>query len=123
MNIHPDRAAKGTTLPEHRQSDVDRLRDRVEAIMKKATHLATSTTPDGLLKFYAGIADPYQGYGADPKQRMEQAKLLQKNLGIALGTATLSDSAAMRSWEQKMIKLGPANSAPITRTTLVGSPS
>ncbi|WP_326705598.1 hypothetical protein [Streptomyces cyaneofuscatus] len=143
MNIHPDRAAKGTTLPEHRQSDVDRLRDRVEAIMKKATHsdtsaaealrlivdqatygfsgadyadrdsaakavaeaeaiakilkkdpaditptelnkvngtLATSTTPDGLLKFYAGIADPYQGYGADPKQRMEQAKLLQKNL-------------------------------------------
>ncbi|CAM5596749.1 hypothetical protein SMICM304S_11872 [Streptomyces microflavus] len=183
MNIHPDRAAKGTTLPEHSQSDVDGLRDRVEAILKKATHsdtsaaealrlivdqatygfsgadyadrdsaakavaeaeaiakilkkdpaditptelnkvngtlatygkdplfaekLATSTTPDGLLKFYAGIADPYQGYGADPKQRMEQAKLLQKNLGIALGTATLSDSAAMRSWEQKMIKLGP----------------
>ncbi|MFJ8773324.1 hypothetical protein [Streptomyces microflavus] len=183
MTIHPDRAAKGTTLPEHSQSDVDGLRDRVEAILKKATHsdtsaaealrlivdqatygfsgadyadrdsaakavaeaeaiakilkkdpaditptelnkvngtlatygkdplfaekLATSTTPDGLLKFYAGIADPYQGYGADPKQRMEQAKLLQKNLGIALGTATLSDSAAMRSWEQKMIKLGP----------------
>ncbi|WP_354597088.1 DUF6571 family protein [Streptomyces sp. JL1001] len=182
MNIHPDRAAKGTTLPEHSQSDVDGLRDRVQAILQKATRsdttaaealrlivdqakhgfsgadyadrdsaakaiaeakaiakilekdptdvtttelntvnitlakygkdplfaerLATSTAPDGLLKFYAGIADPYQGYGADPK-RLEQAKLLQKNLGVALGTATLSDSAAMRSWEQKMVKLGP----------------
>ncbi|MFJ1778682.1 hypothetical protein ACIOKA_18405 [Streptomyces anulatus] len=182
MNIHPDRAAKGTTLPEHSQSDVDGLRDRVQAILQKATRsdttasealrlivnqaehgfsgadyadrdsaakavaeaaalakilkkdptdltttelnavnttlakygkdplfaekLATSTTPDGLLKFYAGVADPYQGYGADPK-RLEQAKLLQKNLGVALGTATLSDSAAMRSWEQTMVKLGP----------------
>ncbi|MFJ4706377.1 DUF6571 family protein [Streptomyces anulatus] len=182
MNIHPDRAAKGTTLPEHSQSDVDGLRDRVQAILQKATRsdttasealrlivnqaehgfsgadyadrdsaakavaeaaalakilekdptdltttelnavnttlskygkdplfaekLATSTTPDGLLKFYAGVADPYQGYGADPK-RLEQAKLLQKNLGVALGTATLSDSAAMRSWEQQMVKLGP----------------
>ncbi|MEU2405126.1 DUF6571 family protein [Streptomyces rubiginosohelvolus] len=182
MNIHPDRAAKGTTLPEHSQSDVDGLRDRVQAILQKATRsdtsasealrlivdraehgfsgadyadrdsaakaiaeaealakilkkdptdvtttelntinttlakygkdplfaerLATSTTPDGLLKFYAGIADPYQGYGADAK-RLEQAKLLQKNLGVALGTATLSDSAAMRTWEQKMVKLGP----------------
>ncbi|MFH9686464.1 hypothetical protein ACH4LE_09075 [Streptomyces sp. NPDC017413] len=182
MNIHPDRAAQGTTLPEHSQSDVDGLRDRVQAILEKATRsdstasealrlivdqaehgfsgadytdrdsaakavaeaaalakilkkdptdltttelntvnatlakygrdplfaekLTTSTTPDGLLKFYAGVADPYQGYGADPK-RLEQAKLLQKNLGVALGTATLSDSAAMRSWEQKMVKLGP----------------
>ncbi|MEU2758587.1 DUF6571 family protein [Streptomyces sp. NPDC007094] len=182
MNIHPDRAAKGTTLPEHSQSDVDNLRDRVQAILQKATRsdttasealrlivdqakhgfsgadyadrdsaakaiakakalakilkkdptdvtttelntvnttlakygkdplfaerLATSTTPDGLLTFYAGVADPYQGYGADPK-RLEQAKLLQKNLGVALGTATLSDSAAMRSWEQKMIRSGP----------------
>ncbi|MEU9711857.1 DUF6571 family protein [Streptomyces sp. NPDC047967] len=182
MNIHPDRAAEGTTLPEHSQGDVDSLRDRVQAILQKATRsdttasealrlivdqakhgfsgadyadrdsaakaiakakalakilkkdptdvtttelntvnttlakygkdplfaerLATSTTPDGLLTFYAGVADPYQGYGADPK-RLEQAKLLQKNLGVALGTATLSDSAAMRSWEQKMIRIGP----------------
>ncbi|MEI5033579.1 hypothetical protein RB201_14445 [Streptomyces sp. S1A(2023)] len=28
MNIHPDRAAQGTTLPEHSQNDVDGLRDR-----------------------------------------------------------------------------------------------
>ncbi|MDQ0984765.1 DUF6571 family protein [Streptomyces sp. V2I9] len=182
MNIHPDRAAKGTTLPEHSQTEAEGLRDRVQAILRKATRsdttaaetlrlivdqaergfsgadykdrdsaaeavakaeaiakilkkdptdvtatelntvnatlvtygkdplfaekLATSTTPDGLLTFYAGIADPAQGYGADPK-RLEQAKLLQKNLGVALGTATLSDSAAMRSWEQKMLELGP----------------
>ncbi|MFJ6492280.1 hypothetical protein [Streptomyces californicus] len=182
MNIHPDRAAKGTTLPEHSQSDMEGLRDRVQAILRQATRsdttaaealrlivdqaergfsgadyadrdsaakalaaaealaktlkkdpsevtatelnavnatlakyekdplfaekLATSTTPDGLLTFYAGVADPYQGFGADPN-RLKQAKLLQKNLGVALGTATLSDSAAMRSWEQKMVKLGP----------------
>ncbi|MFJ5889027.1 hypothetical protein [Streptomyces californicus] len=182
MNIHPDRAAKGTTLPEHSQSDMEGLRDRVQAILRQATRsdttaaealrlivdqaergfsgadyadrdsaakalaaaealaktlkkdpsevtatelnavnatlatygkdplfaekLATSTTPDGLLTFYAGVADPYQGFGADPN-RLKQAKLLQKNLGVALGTATLSDSAAMRSREQKMVKLGP----------------
>ncbi|MFJ4961452.1 hypothetical protein ACIP6P_03170 [Streptomyces sp. NPDC088729] len=182
MNVHPDRAAKGTTVAGHGRSDADALRDQVEAILGKAARsdstaaetlrllvdqaeygfsgadyadrdsaaeavaeaeaiakilgkdphdvtvtelnrlntalttygkdplfaerFATSTPPDGVLKFYAGIADPYQGYGADPK-RLEQAKLLQRNLGITLGTATLSDSDAMRSWEEKMIKLGP----------------
>ncbi|MFJ3146907.1 DUF6571 family protein [Streptomyces halstedii] len=182
MNIHPDRAAKGTTVPEHTQADVNAFRDEIQAILKNATEsdtsaakvlnllveqatygfsgakvadrdsgakaveeaekmakiakkdphdvtptelntlnttlaaykdnplfaeqFATQVEPKKLLQFYAGIADPYQGYGTDPKQ-FEQAKLLQKNLGITLGTATLSDSDKMQSWESKMVKLGP----------------
>ncbi|WP_405619837.1 hypothetical protein [Streptomyces sp. NBC_00076] len=37
MNIHPDRAAKGTAVPEHDQSDVTALRDEVQDILRKAT--------------------------------------------------------------------------------------
>ncbi|MFE1952955.1 hypothetical protein ACFW9D_21105 [Streptomyces sp. NPDC059524] len=37
MNIHPDRAAKGTTVPEHSESDVTALRDEVQGILQKAT--------------------------------------------------------------------------------------
>ncbi|MFE4799202.1 hypothetical protein ACFRFL_30075 [Streptomyces sp. NPDC056708] len=182
MNIHPDRAAKGTTLPEHTQQDVDRFRDEIQNILKKATEsdtsaakvltlivdqakygfsdasysdrdsaakavaeaekmaeilkkdphdvtltelntlnttlaaykndplfaerFATQVKPKEVLEFYAGIADPYQGYGTD-RARIEQAKRLQKNLGITLGTATLSDSDKMQAWEEKMVKLGP----------------
>ncbi|MFJ4575790.1 hypothetical protein ACIP4W_31150 [Streptomyces sp. NPDC088846] len=182
MNIHPDRAAKGTTLPEHTQQDVDAFRDEIQNILKKATEsdtsaakvltlivdqakygfsdasysdrdsaakavaeaekmaeilkkdphdvtltelntlnttlaaykndplfaerFATQVEPKKVLEFYAGIADPYQGYGTD-RDRIEQAKKLQKNLGITLGTATLSDSDKMQDWEEKMVKLGP----------------
>ncbi|MFE9651210.1 hypothetical protein ACFYO0_45475 [Streptomyces sp. NPDC006365] len=182
MNIHPDRAAKGTDVPEHTQQDVDNFRDEIQRILTKATesdssaaevlrllvdqakhgfsdasykdrdsaaeavktakdmaglmrkdpHKLTSTELNQLnenlakyrsdplfaeklatdvgakktLQFYAGVADPYQGYSRDPKM-WEQAKQLQKNLGITLGTATLSDSDAMAGWEKKMIGLGP----------------
>lgn len=182
MNIHPDRAAKGTTVPEHTQQDVDAFRDEIQNIMKKATEsdtsaakvltllvdqakygfsdasyadrdsaakaveeaekaakilkkdphdvtltelntlnttlaaykndplfaerFATQVEPKKVLEFYAGVADPYQGMGRDPKF-YEQAKQLQKNLGITLGTATLSDSEKMQGWEAKMVKLGP----------------
>ncbi|MBM7438811.1 hypothetical protein [Streptomyces sp. HB132] len=71
-----------------------------------AERFATQVEPKKLLEFYAGVADPYQGMGRDPKFH-EQAKKLQKNLGITLGTATLSDSAKMQGWEEKMVKLGP----------------
>ncbi|MDX2597565.1 hypothetical protein PV343_35745 [Streptomyces sp. WI03-4A] len=37
MNIHPDRAAKGTTVPEHAESDVTGLRNEVQDILRKAT--------------------------------------------------------------------------------------
>ncbi|MET8226115.1 hypothetical protein [Streptomyces sp. NPDC005301] len=37
MNIHPDRAAKGTTVPEHDAQDVIALRDEVQKILDDAT--------------------------------------------------------------------------------------
>ncbi|MFE1883613.1 hypothetical protein [Streptomyces diastatochromogenes] len=70
-----------------------------------AEEFAEQVGPKKLLTFYAGIADPYQG-GYDP-ERGTQAKQLQKNLGIVIGQATLSDSDRMQSWEHQMIKLGP----------------
>lgn len=182
MNIHPDRAAKGTSVPEHTQQDADTFRDEIQNILKNATEsdtsaakvltllvdqakygfsdasyadrdsaakavaeaekvakilqknphdvtltelntlnttlatykndplfaerFATQVEPKKVLEFYAGVADPYQGMGRDPKF-FEQAKQLQKNLGITLGTATLSDSEKMQAWEGKMVKLGP----------------
>ncbi|MFJ8887468.1 hypothetical protein ACIRJR_29240 [Streptomyces sp. NPDC102402] len=182
MNIHPDRAAKGTTVPEHTQGDVDTFRDEIQHILRNATEsdtsaakvltllvdqaehgfsdasykdrdsaakavaeaervakilkkdphdvtltelntvnstlatyksdplfaerFATQVEPKKILEFYAGVADPYQSMGRDPKF-YEQAKQLQKNLGITLGTATLSDSDTMQGWEAKMVKLGP----------------
>ncbi|MFJ8753367.1 hypothetical protein ACIREO_29145 [Streptomyces sp. NPDC102441] len=182
MNIHPDRAAKGTTVPEHSQDDVDKFCTEIQHILKNATEsdtsaakvltllvdqakygfsdasyadrdsaakavaeaeklakilkkdphdvtltelntlnttlaaykndplfaerFATQVEPKKILDFYAGVADPYQGMGRDPKF-FEQAKQLQKNLGITLGTATISDSDKMQEWEGKMVKLGP----------------
>lgn len=70
-----------------------------------AEEFAEQVGPKKLLTFYAGIADPYQA-GYDP-ERGKQAKQLQKNLGITIGQATLSDSDKMQSWERQMTKLGP----------------
>ncbi|MGY4999195.1 hypothetical protein [Streptomyces sp. 900105245] len=42
MNIHPDRAAKGTTVPEHDENDVEALRNEVQDILRKATDSDTS---------------------------------------------------------------------------------
>ncbi|MGO4418972.1 hypothetical protein AB4Z54_09475 [Streptomyces sp. MCAF7] len=39
MNIHPDRAGKGTQLPEHAQGDVDALSADIKRILKNATEV------------------------------------------------------------------------------------
>ncbi|WP_225831630.1 hypothetical protein [Streptomyces sp. NK08204] len=70
-----------------------------------AEEFAVDAGPKKVMTFYAGIADPY-GITYDP-ERGAEAKQLQKNLGITLGTATLSDSANMRSWEKQVISMGP----------------
>ncbi|MFI6645541.1 hypothetical protein [Streptomyces sp. NPDC050504] len=69
-----------------------------------AEKFATDAGPRTILEFYAGVADPF-GPTHDPA-RGEQAKQLQRNLGLVLGTATRSDSARMESWERKMVDLG-----------------
>ncbi|GAA2291205.1 PPE domain-containing protein [Streptomyces hawaiiensis] len=70
-----------------------------------AEEFARSVGPKKLLTFWAGIADPYQGIS--DSERLKQAKQLQKNLGVTIGQATLSDSDKMQAWEKQMIKLGP----------------
>ncbi|PZH15841.1 hypothetical protein C1I97_07505 [Streptomyces sp. NTH33] len=42
INIHPDRAAKGTTVPEHDELDVELLRDEVQKILSKAAESDSS---------------------------------------------------------------------------------
>jgi hypothetical protein len=42
MNVHPDRAAKGTTVPEHSAVDVTALRDEIQKILDDATKSDTS---------------------------------------------------------------------------------
>lgn len=55
MNIHPDRAAKGTTVPEHSENDVTALRDEVQGILSKATESDNSAS-----KVLKAIADQSQ---------------------------------------------------------------
>ncbi|GHH76466.1 hypothetical protein GCM10018793_22210 [Streptomyces sulfonofaciens] len=38
MNVHPDRAPAGTTVPDHDEADVTSLRDEVQRILGAATH-------------------------------------------------------------------------------------
>ncbi|MEV5613226.1 hypothetical protein [Streptomyces sp. NPDC052225] len=66
MNIHPDRAAKGTTVPEHDESDVTALRDEVQRILDKASESDSSAS-----KVLTAIADQAQmGFAdADYKDR------------------------------------------------------
>ncbi|AWI31307.1 DUF6571 family protein [Streptomyces tirandamycinicus] len=44
MNIHPDRAGKGTSVPSHTEADVTALRDEVQQILDGATRSDSSAT-------------------------------------------------------------------------------
>ncbi|WP_328764484.1 MULTISPECIES: hypothetical protein [unclassified Streptomyces] len=181
MNIHPDRAAKGHTVPEHTEADATAFRDEVQRILQGATEsdstaaqaltmlvsqtpygfsdaayydrdraadamkdadriakllkakgddmspeefdelgadlakykddrlfqetLATTIGPRGLLDFWADLADPSDG-GTLQRSRHDQFGDFQRNLSLTLAGATQSDSPAMRTWENDMVKLG-----------------
>ncbi|WP_338701169.1 hypothetical protein V2W30_29280 [Streptomyces sp. Q6] len=74
MNIHPDRAAKGTTVPEHSESDVTALRDEVQRILDKASESDNSAS-----KVLTAIADQAQmGFAdADYKDRDSAAEAVK----------------------------------------------
>ena len=42
MNVHPDRAAKGTDVPDHTPQDAENLRNRIQDILAKATESDSS---------------------------------------------------------------------------------
>ncbi|MEU1215978.1 hypothetical protein ACFYSH_04360 [Streptomyces sp. NPDC005791] len=75
MNIHPDRAAKGTTVPDHGQSDVTALRDELQKILDKATE--SDRTGSAALKALADQAD--LGFsGAEYKDRDTAADAIKQ---------------------------------------------
>ncbi|MFI2779100.1 hypothetical protein [Streptomyces sp. ALB3] len=75
MNIHPDRAAKGTTVPDHGQSDVTALRDELQKILDKATE--SDHTGSVALKALSDQAD--LGFaGADYKDRDTAAHAIKQ---------------------------------------------
>jgi len=75
MNVHPDRAAEGTTVPEHSQRDVDELRDDVQRILNRATE--SDSTAAQVLK---AIADQTEiGFsGAEYRDRDSAAEAVRK---------------------------------------------
>ncbi|MEU6928463.1 hypothetical protein [Streptomyces sp. NPDC046385] len=181
MNIHPDRAAKGTTVPEHTEADAINLRNEVQKILQGATEsdstaaqaltmlvsqtpygfsdaayydrdraaqamkdaerianllktkgddlspeefdqlnkdlaaykddrlfqekLATTLGPRGVLDFWADLSDGSDG-GSLQRARLKELGDFQQNLSLVLAGATQSDSPAMRTWEDDMVKLG-----------------
>ncbi|WP_255954648.1 hypothetical protein [Streptomyces odontomachi] len=74
MNIHPDRAAKGTHVPDHTVEDENALRDRVQNILKGATESDDSAAKvlDELMK-----QTPYGFSDASYKDRDTAAKAVE----------------------------------------------
>ncbi|MER7110942.1 DUF6571 family protein [Streptomyces sp. NPDC000229] len=86
MNIHPDRAAKGATVPDHTPQDVTGLRDEIQKILNEATQ--SDTTASTVLKALVdqsklGFSDA--GYkdrdsaAAALKEADDLAKIAKKN--------------------------------------------
>ena len=87
MNIHPDRAAEGTKVPDHSEQDVTDLRDEVQRILGKATE--SDSTADKALRLLVdqttyGFSDASYGdrdSAAKAIKEAEDAANLMKNKG------------------------------------------
>ncbi|MGW5215243.1 hypothetical protein ACWEQO_29650 [Streptomyces sp. NPDC004051] len=75
MNIHPDRAAKGTSVPDHSQQDVNRLRDEVQRILKAATE--SDNSADQALRALVDQVE-YGFSGASYEDRDSAARALRE---------------------------------------------
>ncbi|MEU8028662.1 hypothetical protein AB0C13_08460 [Streptomyces sp. NPDC049099] len=90
MNIHPDRAAKGTSVPEHSQQDVDHLRDEVQRILKAATE--SDNSADQALRVlvdqteygFSGATYQDRDSAAEPVEEAERLANLLKNKGDSM---------------------------------------
>ncbi|MEV4872738.1 DUF6571 family protein [Streptomyces syringium] len=66
--------------------------------------IATALGPQGVLRFWADMADPQQvGPG---RGRADLLRRLQESLGVTLASATQVDSKAMDSWKAGVIEAG-----------------
>ncbi|MEV0256307.1 hypothetical protein AB0H82_18840 [Streptomyces sp. NPDC050732] len=86
MNVHPDRAAKGSSVPDHGQRDVDALRDDVQRILDKATESDTSASmvlqaiaDQSTLGFSGASYSDRDGAVAAVKEADALSKLAKKN--------------------------------------------
>ncbi|MEU2182731.1 hypothetical protein [Streptomyces thermolilacinus] len=66
---------------------------------------ATTLGPRRTLEFWSDLSSP-DSPNELSRTQLNQLGEFQKNLGLVLGGATQSDSPAMRSWENDMVKLG-----------------
>lgn len=87
MNIHPDRAGKGTQLPEHAQGDVDALSADIKRILKNATEVdnAAATALRTLVD-----STPY-GFADAKYTSLDQAEDALKKADAALKLAEKGD--------------------------------
>ncbi|MFG2919893.1 hypothetical protein ACGFYA_00070 [Streptomyces sp. NPDC048305] len=75
MNIRPDSAAKGTTVADHSQSDVDSLRDEIQKILAQATESDHS----GSVVLRALVDQAVLGFsGAEYKDRNSAAHAIEE---------------------------------------------
>ncbi|BCM64861.1 MULTISPECIES: DUF6571 family protein [Streptomyces] len=75
MNIHPDRAAAGTSVPDHSQQDVDHFRDEIQRILKAATE--SDNSADQALRALVDQAE-YGFSGASYQDRDSAAKAMKE---------------------------------------------
>lgn len=96
MNIHPDRAAKGTTVPEHSQQDVDELLEDVKRLLSRATH--SDDTASDVLRAIADEAR-YGFSGAAYGDRDSAAQALKDAEKYANLIKTKGDSMSLEEFD------------------------
>ncbi|MFC5957004.1 hypothetical protein ACFP51_21765 [Streptomyces pratens] len=97
MNIHPDRAAEGTSVPDHGQQDVNRLRDEVQRILKAATE--SDNSADQALRALVDQAE-YGFSGASYEDRDSAARALKEAERLANLIKDKGDSMSPAEFDQ-----------------------
>lgn len=103
MNVHPDRAAKGTTVPEHEASDVAALRDEVQKILDAATEVDTSAD-----KVLRALADQSRHGFSDAAYKDRDAAAGAVRKADELARLALRDPAGMTVAEFDRLTAGLA---------------
>ncbi|UCM90574.1 hypothetical protein [Streptomyces marincola] len=78
-----------------------------------AERLALELGPEGVAEFWAATA-ANRPLGAEREEWETAAAALQTGLGATLGTATLSETAAMERWERDLVALGDQRIGEVT---------
>ncbi|WP_031511516.1 PPE domain-containing protein [Streptomyces megasporus] len=96
-------AALGRDMTDEQLVQFNRLLRKHEGDPYFAERFATKVGPEGVLRFWQGVAD--QRHHSDEEARKTLAKI-QKSLSHTLAAATHSQSDAMLEWKKEMVKLG-----------------